>query len=172
MKTILKVFVRYFRIVVFGLGLLLSQHTLFATVDVQPLNVTPGSSSVAPGGSLYVSWQIRNNGTAAAGSSYSQVRITTSSSSYGNSANNVGGGVATGTIGAGATINQNETVTVPSSPGTYYVWVIADNTTLLTQTTVANDEAVSSSFTVTGSGGGSGSIAAGFDNELLCRNLF
>ncbi len=170
-KTILRVVGRYSRITVFGLGLLLSQRCLFATVDVQPLSVTPGSGSVAPGGSLYVSWQIRNNGTTTAASSYSQVRITTSSSSYGNSANNVGSGVATGTIGAGATINQNETVTVPSSPGTYYVWVIADNTRLLTQTSVATDEAVSSSFTVTSAGTvdvqplnvtpGSGSVAPG-----------
>ena len=164
-KIILEVVRTSSRIVIFGLGLLLSQHTLFATVDVQPLNVTPGSGSVTPGGSLYVSWQIRNNGSSSAGSSYSQVRITTSSSSYGSSANNVGSGVATGTIGAGATINQNETVTVPSSPGTYYVWVIADNTSLLTQTTVANDEAVSSSFTITGGSGGTDILGADFNAD-------
>ena len=171
MKIVPAKLIKYSRIAVFVFGLLLSQRCLFATVDVQPLNVTPGSGSVAPGGSLYVSWQIRNNGTTTASSSYSQVRITSSSSSYGNSANNVGSGVATGTIGAGATINQNETVTVPSTPGTYYVWVIADNTSLLTQTTVANDEAVSSSFTVASAGTvdvqplsvtpGSGSVAPG-----------
>ena len=151
MKTILELVRTASRVVVFGLGLLLSQHTLFATVDVQPLNVTSSPSSVAPGASLSVSWQIRNNGTTSAASSYSQVRITTSSSSYGSSANNVGSGVATGTIGAGATINQSETVTVPSlAAGTYYVWVIADNTSLLTQTDVNNDEAVSASFTING----------------------
>ena len=124
MKTVLAVVGRYSRIVVFGLGLLLSQHSLFATVDVQPLNVTRGSSSVAPGASLAVSWQIRNNGTASAATSQSQVRITASNASngYGNSGNNVGSAVATGTIGAGATINQNTTVTVPAlAPGTYYV---------------------------------------------------
>ena len=57
--------------------------------------------------------------------------------------------MATGTIAAGATINQSTTVTVPSlTAGTYYVWVIADNTSLLNQTDVNNDEAVSASFTV------------------------
>src|SRR5256885_12682767 len=33
-----------------------------------------------------------------------------------------------------------------SPPGIYYVWVIADNTSLLTQTDVNNDYAVSASF--------------------------
>ena len=98
----------------------LSAAQSFGTVDVQPLNVTRGSSTVAPGASLSVSWQIRNNGSSAAASSQSQVRITSSGSSYGNSANNVGSAVATGTIAAGATINQSTTVTVPASlaPGT------------------------------------------------------
>ena len=120
-----------------------------AAVDVQPINVTRGSSSVTAGGSLDVSWQIRNNGNTSAASSYSQVRITTSSTSYGNSSNNVGSAVATGTISAGATKNQSKTVTVPTTPGTYYVWVIADNTSVLTQTNTSNDFAKSSSFTVT-----------------------
>src|SRR5207237_278506 len=84
------------------------------TVDVQPLNVSLGSSSVAPGGSLMVSWQIRNNGTGTAGTSNSQVRITTSNASngYGNSTNNVGSAQPTGSIAAGATVSQSTTVTV------------------------------------------------------------
>ena len=53
------------------------------TVDVQPLNVTLGARSVLAGGSLSVSWQIRNNGTGAAGTSNSQVRITTSNAAGG-----------------------------------------------------------------------------------------
>ncbi|MBI4429586.1 MAG: peptidoglycan DD-metalloendopeptidase family protein [Ignavibacteriales bacterium] len=98
---------------------------------------------------MLVSWQIRNNGTGSAGTSNSQVRITTSNASngYGNSTNNVGSAQATGTIGAGATINQSTTVTVPSTPGTYYVWVIADNNSALTQTNYTNDYAVSAALT-------------------------
>ena len=118
------------------------------TVDVQPLNVTLSSYSVTAGGSVTVNWQIRNNGTGTASSSYSQVRITTSSTSYGALSNNVGSEQATGSIGAGATVNQSETVTVPSTAGTYYVWVIADNTNLLTQTNVSNDETVSAALTI------------------------
>jgi hypothetical protein len=122
------------------------------TVDVQPLNVTIGSSSVTAGGSLLVSWQIRNNGTGTASTSNSQVRITTSNAAggYGNSSNNVGSAQATGTIAAGATISQSTTVTVPSTPGTYYVWVIADNNSNLSQTNVNNDEVVcTTALTVT-----------------------
>ena len=121
------------------------------TVDVEPLNVTRGSSSVVAGGSLSVSWQIRNNGTGTAGTSNSQVRITTSNASngYGNSTNNVGSPQATGSIGGGATINQNTTVTVPTTPGTYYVWISADNNTALVQSNTSNDFAVSASFAVT-----------------------
>ena len=142
-------------VVVGGLTLVLicafSVTTAAATVDVQPLNVTLGSSSVVAGGSLSVSWQIRNNGTGAASTSNSQVRITTSNAAggYGTSSNNVGSAQATGTIGAGATINQSTTVTVPSTPGTYYVWVIADNNSNLVQTNTSNDEAVSAALTVT-----------------------
>jgi hypothetical protein len=66
--------------------------TAVATVDVQPLNVTLGSSSVTAGGSLLVSWQIANNGTGTAGSSNSQVRITISNAAggYGSPTKNVG----------------------------------------------------------------------------------
>jgi hypothetical protein len=113
------------------------------TVDVQPLNVTLGSSSVVPGGSLAVNWQIRNNGTGAAATSNSQVRITTSATGYGSSTNNVGSAQATGAIAAGGTVSQSATVTVPSTAGTYYVWVLADNNSALTQSTTANDFAVS-----------------------------
>jgi hypothetical protein len=118
------------------------------TVDVQPLDVTRNPNSVAPGASLSVSWKIRNNGTATAPTSRTQVRITTSNSSWGNGNNNVGSPLATSTISAGATIDQSTTVTAPSTPGTYYLWVVADNFSDLNQSNVNNDYAVSSAFTV------------------------
>jgi len=120
------------------------------TIDVEPRNVSRGSDSVVAGGSLGVGWQIRNNGTGTAGTSYSQVRITTSNASngYGSSSDNVGSAHPTGSIPAGASITQNTTVTVPSTPGTYYVWVIADNNSDLSQDE-SNDFDVSSAFTVT-----------------------
>ncbi len=136
------------------------------TVDVQPLNVTRSLSNVAPGGSLSVSWQIHNNGSASAASSQSQVRISSSGSNSGGPANNVGSAVATGTIAAGATINQNTTVAAPTTPATYYVWVVADNTSVLTQTDVNNDFAVSAVFTVTDA---DDEITEGFDYPIGSR---
>ncbi len=149
----------------FGVMLfVLASAQVYAAVDIQPLNVTLGSSSVVAGGSLSVSWQIRNNGTTSAGTSNSQVRITTSNaaSGWGSPANNVGTAQATGPIGAGITINQNTTVTVPTTPGTYYVWVVADNGSVLTQTLTSNDYAVSTALTVTGATDTSLPIVSGF----------
>ncbi|VAW79593.1 hypothetical protein MNBD_GAMMA15-1201 [hydrothermal vent metagenome] len=122
----------------------LGTTTPAATVDIQPLNVRLSSSRVVPGGTLKVSWKIRNNGAAAAASSNSQVRITNSPTGYGSKANNVGSAQATGTIAAnGGVLNQSATVTVPTALGTYYVWVIADNNSALTQSNASNDFTVS-----------------------------
>ncbi|MHB8165168.1 MAG: Lcl domain-containing protein [Sulfuricella sp.] len=123
-------------------------QTAAGTVDVQPLNVTLSSSNVAPGGSLTVSWQVRNNGTAVAGSSNSQVRITTSNSlnGYGGPTNDMGVPQATGPIAAnGGVVDQSAMVTVPNAPGIYYLWVVADNSNpaSLSQSDVSNDYAVS-----------------------------
>lgn len=125
-----------------------------AAIDIQPLSISLGSTSVVAGGSLTVSWQIKNNGSTAASSSNSQLRFSTSNASNGyassgGSLGNVGSAQATGTVSAGGTASQSATVTVPSTPGTYYVWVIADNTSLLTQSNTTNDFAVSASFRVT-----------------------
>ena len=108
--------------------------TAAATVDVQPLNVTLGASSVLAGGSLSVSWQIRNNGTGAAGTSNSQVRITTSNAAggYGSKSNDVGSELTDRHYRRGSHDHQSTTVTVPSTAGTYYVWVIADNDSSVT----------------------------------------
>ena len=128
--------------------------TAAGTVDVEPFNVTLSSNSVTAGGSLTVHWLIQNNGTTAAGSSNSQVRITTTNTAngFGSPANNVGSAQPTGTISAGASVNQSATVAVPTTPGTYFVWVVADNTGLLTQTNTSNDFAVSAALTVTAAG--------------------
>ena len=121
-----------------------------ATVDVEPVEVSLSSGSVEPGGQLTVSWHIRNNGTGTAGTSNSQVRLTTSASSYGGPGNNVGAAQPTGSIAPGQSEGQDVTVSAPSTPGTYYAWVIADNSNpgQLIQTDVANDFAVSAPFTV------------------------
>ena len=82
---------------------------LETTVDVQPLNIKLSKTRVTTGDSLGIVWEIRNNGTLTAGSSYSQVRLTTSNAAngYGDATNNVGNPMATGTIAPGAKISRN-----------------------------------------------------------------
>src|SRR5207244_413758 len=96
-----------------------------AQSDLIPTNIALGSSSVAPGGSLSVNWSILNQGSAAANStSTTEVRITASSTSAAGT-NLVG--VSTSALAANASQSENANLTVPTTPGTYYVWVIADN---------------------------------------------
>lgn len=76
----------------------LAGSALAQSVDVQPIDITRNPSSIAPGGSLSVTWKIRNNGTGTAASSNTQERISSSSSSSGGSSSNVGTSVSTGTI--------------------------------------------------------------------------
>jgi hypothetical protein len=110
---------------------------------VQGIGFSP--ASVAQGGSVAVNWTLKNQGTGTANASSTEVRITSSSSSYGSSANNVGA-VSASSLSANGSVAQNVTVTAPSTAGTYYVWVIADNTSTAGQSSSAqgNDEAVAS----------------------------
>src|SRR5438477_577975 len=121
-----------------------------ATSDLIPENIALGSSSVVAGGSLSVNWDILNQGTAAANAtSTTEVRITSSPTSAAGT-NLVG--LSTLALGAGASQSENTTLTVPTTPGTYYVWVIADNFTNVTnQSNTSNDLQHSAAFTVTAS---------------------
>ena len=57
--------------------------------------------------------------------------------------------VSTPALGAQTSIVQSATLTAPSTPGTYYVWVLADDFSEVTnQTNTANDIARSAAFTV------------------------
>ena len=119
-----------------------------ANSDLTPTNISLGSTSVAPGGSLPVSWTILNQGSGTASASSTEVRITTSPSSYGNSSENQAA-VSTPALAAGASSPQSTTLTAPTAPGTYYVWIIADNTTTANQgSNTGNDEKPSAAFTV------------------------
>src|SRR5439155_915994 len=85
--------------------------------------------------------------------STTELRITNSNSAsgYGNSSNNLLA-YSTPQLVSGATDVESATITVPSTltPGTYYVWAIADNLTTANQgSNTGNDFAVSGSFTVT-----------------------
>ena len=117
--------------------------------NLTPSNVAVGGSSAQAGGTLAVNWRMSNTGTAAAATS-TGIRIGTSNTTH--PASSGIPTVTTGPIPAGSYLDQAATVTVPAgtAPGTYYVWVIADNSSPVTldQTTQADDWAVSGSFTV------------------------
>src|SRR6202043_599095 len=56
---------------------------------------------------------------------------------------------STSALAGGASQAESATVTVPTTPGTYYVWVIADNLGNVTnQSNTSNDEQRSVAFTV------------------------
>ena len=106
-----------------------------------------GASSVSPGGSLQAFWSIVNQGAGGASASNTAVRINQSSSSAGGSNAAV---IATGALAANGSQSQSANLTVPSTPGTYYVWVIADNNSTSGQSAAAasNDFVLIGSITV------------------------
>src|SRR5262249_29824175 len=87
--------------------------------------ITLGARSVAPGAARPVSWSLLKQGSAATSSTgTSERRITSAPSS---AAGTELLGISTAAMGASALAGHNATVTAPTTPGTYYVWVIADN---------------------------------------------
>ena len=121
-----------------------------ALSDLLPENISLGSTSVEPGGSLYVSWWLVNQGFGAANStSTTELRITSSPSSHGTSTDNLQG-VSTPALPGYSSVSQSATRTAPTTTGTYYVWVIADYyTNVSNQSSTSNDEVHSVAFTVT-----------------------
>ena len=131
------------------------QHSVSFTVtgsptqsDLIPTNITLGSTTVAPGAPLSVNWSLLNQGPGAANSSSTTVvRINQSSTSAAGSNLDTEG---TAALGAGASASQNSVLTAPTTPGTYFVWILADNFSNVTnQTNTSNDLQHSVSFTVT-----------------------
>jgi 3-methyladenine DNA glycosylase Mpg len=118
-----------------------------ATSDLVPQNITLGSTSMAPGALLSVSWLLANQGTAAANStSTTELRINQSTTSF---AGTDLAGVSTAALAGLSSVSQNAALTAPTTPGTYYVWVIADNFSKVSnQSSITNDEAHSVAFTV------------------------
>ena len=80
-------------------------------------------------------------------SSTTVIRINQSSSSAAGSNLDTEG---TAALGAGISVSQNSVLTAPTTPGTYFVWVIADNFSNVTnQSSTSNDLQHSVAFTVT-----------------------
>ena len=117
------------------------------TPDLQVLGGALGATSVTAGGTLGASWTISNLGSGAAAASTTVVRI--------NQSTTLGSGtnlatVATNALAANGTQAQSANLTAPTTPGTYYVWVLADNNGTAGQSTAtaANDIVRIGSFTV------------------------
>lgn len=115
--------------------------------DLLPENVTLNSSTFAPGASIGVSWLLANTGSGAANStSTTELRITQSPTSF---AGTDLTGVTTAALSGNTSVAQSATLTAPTTPGTYYVWAIADNFSNVTnQSSTSDDEAHSIAFTV------------------------
>ena len=120
---------------------------LAASSDLIPQNITVSSTTLAPGATFTASWTLANIGAGAANAaSTTMVRITQSPSSA------VGTNlvsVATPALAGGSFVSQSTPLSAPTTPGTYYVWVIADNYSAITnQSNTTNDLQHSSAFTV------------------------
>ena len=133
------------------------QHSISFTVtapptqsDLIPTNITLGSTTLTPGAPLSVNWSLLNQGPGAANSSSTTVvRINQSSTSAAGSNLDTEG---TAALGAGASASQNSVLSAPTTPGTYFVWILADNFSNVTnQTNTSNDLQRSGAFTVTAS---------------------
>ena len=123
-----------------------------ATPDLVPQGVSLSTTSVNPGGTVTVTFTVQNNGTAAAASSTTGFRLGTSNTIHPTNAADDVGWISTPPLAAGQSVAQSQTVTIPSSTaaGTYYLWVIVDNTvnSTLGQSNKTNDYASSPALTV------------------------
>ncbi len=120
-----------------------------ATSDLVPQSITVSPMTLAPGAMFTATWTIANVGNAAASAiSTTAVRINQSPTSAAPMENLES--VSTVALGAGATVAQSATLTAPTIPATYYVWVIADNNRTVTNqgANTSNDLQHSAAFTV------------------------
>ena len=118
-----------------------------AAPDLQVLNGAVGPPTVSAGGLLSVSWVLANLGSGLAATSTTVVRINQNATS---AAGSNAASVSTIALGAGGSQSQSASLTAPSTLGTYYVWVIADNGSSAGQSSsaMANDIVRLGSFTV------------------------
>jgi hypothetical protein len=112
--------------------------------NLMPLNVALNVTSVAPGGQVTLSWTMTNSGTANCPASTTGLHLGTSTNAAPtNDILNLK--IATPVINAHTALQQSRAVTIPSGtpPGTYYLWVVADDvaSSTLNQTSRLDDTA-------------------------------
>ena len=128
----------------------LEDRTLLSSADLVPENISLSAASLAANNSVNVSFGIHNQGNAGAGASTTRLRL--SSSPTGSRLSDpVLADVALPALAAGASSSFTTAVTIPAgtAPGTFYVWVIADNFSKVIQSNSSNDFARSGALTVT-----------------------
>ena len=123
----------------------------FGAIDILPQNISLSASTVAAGGTLTVTFDIKNQGTTSAAATTTRLRLNQSSTTTSTSDTSLGDVSTPSIAGGGVASGLNKLVTIPSGTpaGTYYIWVVADNGGVLTQSNYANDYAHSLGFTVT-----------------------
>jgi subtilase family serine protease len=132
-----------------------------AQSDLVVENLVVNPTSGAAGISATVSFMIRNQGSATANASTTNIRLSSSSSNV-TTNDPLLATVSTPSLAQGETQNVSRNVTVPSvSPGGYFVWVIADVNSTAGQSNEANDR-VNSQFTVT---------SVTLQSDLVIQNL-
>lgn len=117
--------------------------------NLAPQNISLNTNAVAPGGTLTVSWTLANTGSGNSPSTVTGVRINQSTTSFaGTDITNV----PMPALNANSSTPQSAQIIVPTTPGTYYVWIIADNVlpaSAIPQSNYGDDELHSVAFTVT-----------------------
>jgi len=135
------------------------QHSVAFTVtapvqlpNLVPQNISLGASSVVAGGTLAVNWTLANTGSGSSPSTVTGVRLNQSSTSFTATYTSYPN-VSMSALAANSSTPQSTTITVPAgtAPGTYYIWIIADNVSsgAITQSNYGDDEQPSAAFTVT-----------------------
>ena len=119
--------------------------------NLVPVNVALNVTSVAPGGQVTLTWTMTNSGTANCPASTTGLHLGTSTNAAPtNDILNLK--LATPVINAHTALQQSRAVTIPAgtAPGTYYLWVVADDvaTSTLNQISRLDDTARSGPLVV------------------------
>jgi hypothetical protein len=126
--------------------------------DLSPSAVSTSATSVAPGGTLSLSWTISNLGEGDAPASSTSLRLLSESTAGTGGVENSLITVSTNAIAAGSNATQTQSLTIPvgTPVGSYVIVIALDSSRLISQSNPNNDNARSNTFKVVGSVGFSG----------------
>jgi trimeric autotransporter adhesin len=143
-----------------AIGLVIAPSVYAATLaDLLPQNVTVTPSAVTAGGTITVSYTVKNQGGTNAPASHTKIQIKNSSN-----VQITAPVFSTSAISANSSVNESHTVTIPSgsAAGSYNAYVIVDNNSEVTQSNTSNDFSAAVPFTVQ---------AAATPADLLPQNI-